>query len=75
MPALVAAMLSNIGESADGGNCSMAATASTKAINAPVMLAVRVPPSASSTSQSTVIICSPRASMSTIAHRLRPISR
>ena len=39
------------------------------------MLAVRVPPSASSTSQSTVIERSPRASRSTTARRLRPISR
>ena len=39
------------------------------------MLAVRVPPSASSTSQSTVIDRSPSASRSTTARRLRPISR
>ena len=39
------------------------------------MLAVRVPPSASSTSQSTVMVRSPNAAMSTTARKLRPISR
>ena len=42
---------------------------------APVMDAVRVPPSASSTSQSSVIVLSPSAFRSTAWRRLRPISR
>src|SRR5579883_1625361 len=48
---------------------------SASATQAPVMDAVRVPPSACSTSQSTVIWRSPSASRSTTARRLRPISR
>ena len=39
------------------------------------MLSVRVPPSASSTSQSMVTVRSPMASRSITARRLRPISR
>ena len=53
----------------------MDASASARAINPPVMLSVRVPPSASSTSQSMVIVRGPRASKSTTARKLRPISR
>ena len=44
-------------------------------MNAPVMLSVRVPPSASSTSQSRVTVRSPMASRSMTARRLRPMSR
>ena len=46
-----------------------------KAIQAPVMEAVRVPPSAWITSQSTLIWRSPRAFRSTTARRERPIRR
>ena len=42
---------------------------------APVTLAVRVPPSASSTSQSMVIVRSPRALRSTADRSARPMSR
>ena len=42
---------------------------------APVMLAVRVPPSACSTSQSTAMVRSPITPGSMTARRLRPISR
>ena len=49
--------------------------ASTKAIIPPVMLAVRVPPSACRTSQSTVIWRAPSASRFATARRLRPMSR
>ncbi len=49
--------------------------ASIRAIRAPVILAVLVPPSASNTSQSTVINRSPNRSRSATARRLRPIKR
>ena len=48
---------------------------SARATQAPVMEAVRVPPSAWITSQSTVIWRSPSASRSTVARKLRPIRR
>src|ERR1700732_5170905 len=48
---------------------------SASATQAPVIEAVRVPPSACSTSQSTVIWRSPRASRSTLARNERPIRR
>ena len=48
---------------------------SCSATQAPVIAAVRVPPSAWITSQSTVIWRSPSAVRSTIERRLRPISR
>lgn len=51
------------------------ATASHRAMNPPVMLAVRVPPSASRTSQSIVMVRGPSAAKSTACRRLRPISR
>ena len=50
-------------------------SASTRARNPPVILAVRVPPSASSTSQSTVTVRAPSAATSTTARKLRPMSR
>ena len=50
-------------------------SASCRATQAPVMLAVRVPPSAWMTSQSTVMVNSPRWSRSHTARRLRPMSR
>src|SRR3954447_15600152 len=48
---------------------------SASATHAPVIEAVRVPPSACSTSQSTVIWRSPRASRFTVARSKRPIRR
>ena len=48
---------------------------SCSAIQPPVIEAVRVPPSAWMTSQSTVICCSPSACRSTTARSERPISR
>ena len=48
--------------------------ASTSATNAPLMLAVLVPPSASNTSQSIQRVRSPSFSKFTIARKLRPIS-
>ena len=51
------------------------ARASCSATQAPVMLAVRVPPSAWITSQSTVTVYSPSAFMLTTVRRLRPIKR
>src|SRR5215471_8387241 len=49
--------------------------ASCNATRAPLMAAVRVPPSASSTSQSSVIVRSPNAVRSVTARSERPISR
>ena len=51
------------------------ATASASATYAPVIDAVRVPPSACSTSQSSTIVFSPSAETSMIARSDRPISR
>ncbi len=51
------------------------AQASASATHAPVIEAVRVPPSACSTSQSSVTVRSPSAERSSAARRLRPISR
>ena len=50
-------------------------TASAKATKAPVIEAVRVPPSACSTSQSRVTVRSPSAFRSTTARSERPIKR
>ncbi len=50
-------------------------SASCSATQAPVTLAVRVPPSAWSTSQSTVTVYSPRARRLVTVRRLRPIRR
>src|SRR5450830_619529 len=51
------------------------ATASASATYAPVMAAVRVPPSACRTSQSSTMVFSPRARTSMIERSERPISR
>src|SRR5665213_923563 len=51
------------------------ANASTTATHAPVIDAVRVPPSACNTSQSTLIVNSPNLKSSSIARRLRPMRR
>src|SRR2546423_1207488 len=49
--------------------------ASTMATDAPVMAAVRVPPSATRTSQSSLTVNSPNLKSSSIARTLRPINR
>ena len=49
--------------------------ASVSATYAPVIAAVRVPPSACNTSQSITIVFSPSASISTIARSDRPTNR
>ena len=49
--------------------------ASTAATHAPVIDAVRVPPSATSTSQSSLIVYSPNRKSSSIARMLRPMRR
>src|ERR1700722_8102674 len=54
---------------------SSVSTASANATNPPVIAAVRVPPSACSTSQSMVTVRSPSAPRSTAARSERPISR
>src|SRR5207248_2133700 len=53
----------------------MESNASATATAAPVIAAVRVPPSACSTSQSTRSVCSPKRKLSSIARMLRPMSR
>src|SRR5690625_2053166 len=56
--------------------CSRAhSMACARATQAPVIAAVRVPPSAWMTSQSTTMVFSPSALVSTTARRLRPINR
>ena len=71
---MAATLLTNTGRSA-GSLSRIESIASTRAKKPPVMLAVRVPPSASSTSQSTVIVRGPSAARSTAARKLRPTSR
>ena len=56
-------------------NSFICCNASASATQAPVIDAVRVPPSACSTSQSSVTVRSPSAPRSTTARRERPISR
>jgi hypothetical protein len=51
------------------------AQASASATQPPVMLAVRVPPSAWSTSQSTLIVYSPKVMVAMAALSERPMSR
>src|SRR6266851_10081647 len=55
--------------------CRSVPSASCKATNAPVTLAVRVPPSAWITSQSSFTVRSPRLARSVTARRERPIRR
>ena len=54
---------------------SSVSMASASATNPPVMAAVRVPPSACSTSQSMVTVRSPKPFKSTTARSARPIRR
>jgi len=55
--------------------CDQRVQRQARATAAPVMAAVRVPPSAWITSQSRITVRSPRAFMSTTERRLRPIRR
>ena len=75
MPALMAATWWIIGLASSFFSRISRSTAHVSATMAPVMDAVRVPPSASSTSQSSVIVRSPSAFRSTAWRRERPISR
>jgi hypothetical protein len=72
-PTLTAATQSRI--AADGWSAGTRAIASATARKPPVIAAVRVPPSAWSTSQSTQSVRSPSAFVSTTERRLRPIRR
>jgi hypothetical protein len=75
MPTEIAATWSLIGEAASLPSAISLLTASCAATKAPVMLAVRVPPSACSTSQSSEMVRSPRAFRSNTARSDRPIRR
>ena len=75
MPTLTAATDFRIGFSGSFFSASNFFAASDSATNAPVMAAVRVPPSACNTSQSTQIVRAPIFSKSTAARMARPMSR
>ena len=77
MPTEMAATLSLSGfDFAGMCLCSRAhSMASCSAMYAPVIAAVRVPPSACKTSQSITMVFSPSSRTSTMARRLRPIRR
>src|SRR5215213_3056132 len=75
MPPLIAATKWRNGEAERPAFCCSQAQASYSATAPPVMEAVRVPPSACSTSQSMVTCHSPMAAMSTQARSERPIRR
>ena len=64
-PALMAATCATMGFFSISPFCISLCTAITSATYAPVMAAVRVPPSACSTSQSSVMVRSPRSRIST----------
>ena len=75
MPTDTAATWSTIGEAAIVPAASSFEMASCAATNAPVIAAVRVPPSAWSTSQSSEIVLSPRAERSNTQRSDRPMRR
>ena len=75
MPTEMAATASRSGSEVSLPAASRPFTASRSATQAPVMAAVRVPPSACSTSQSRWMVRSPSRFRSVTARRLRPISR
>ena len=75
MPTLTAATWERMGSPRNLSVFSSESTACLNAMNAPVMEAVRVPPSASITSQSIQICRSPSFSSSIEARNARPISR
>ncbi|MBV6406592.1 MAG: hypothetical protein EFKGCFLK_00137 [Rhodocyclaceae bacterium] len=75
MPTETAATISRSGWRAMAPSATSFEKASWAATQAPVMEAVRVPPSACSTSQSICTVRSPSASRSVTARKLRPIRR
>ena len=75
MPTLVAATKSRMGDFLSAPNFTSCRKAAESAIYAPVIAAVRVPPSACSTSQSRITLRSPSASISITDRSDRPISR
>ena len=75
MPTLVAATESNSGTERSIPAATMRSSASASATNAPVTDAVRVPPSAWITSQSSHTVRSPSAFRSVTARSVRPIMR
>ena len=75
MPALTAATWWIMGSRITFPSASSLRQARARATKPPVTEAVRVPPSPCKTSQSTVIVRSPKASLSTAERRLRPMSR
>ncbi len=75
MPQLTAATCAVSGSVLIAPDFSSPSIASRSATQPPVIAAQRVPPSACSTSQSTVICRSPSATRSMPARKLRPISR
>jgi hypothetical protein len=75
MPTLIAVQNECNGFAGRSPRCTTRSRASCRAMNPPQMLAVRVPPSAWSTSQSTTTWRSPSAFMSHAARRARPINR
>src|SRR5215831_19061203 len=75
MPHEMAATWSRSGSAVTMSRVFIQVTQSCNATQAPVMAAVRVPPSAWITSQSIVTCRSPSAGRSSTARRLRPISR
>ena len=75
MPQLTAATCVRIGSTVSALLSSSLLTAMRRATQPPEIDAVRVPPSAWITSQSTMICRSPSFGRSTTARRLRPISR
>ncbi len=75
MPQEIAATWSFIGQVLNMDRASIHLRQSCSAIQLPVMAAVRVPPSAWITSQSSVICFSPSATKSTTARSERPTSR
>ena len=75
MPTDTAATCPCSGEEVMSRFASSTSQASASATKLPVIAAVRVPPSACKTSQSSVMVRSPSAAMLVTARRLRPISR
>src|SRR6266550_4059187 len=75
MPTLTAATRRLTGVLGSFPAVTIQSKASTIATDAPVIAAVRVPPSATSTSQSSLTVNSPNLKSSSIARPLRPIRR
>src|SRR5688572_25287847 len=75
IPTLTPATRRRTGDRLSFPLATIQSNASTSATHAPVIAAVRVPPSACNTSQSTLRVYSPHAKSSSIARTLRPMSR